>query len=73
MDVALAALPAPITDATKATVSYLHHISKDARFAQELVKWLVEERREHHQERVNVSKKVIEYKIDNTVMARVLV
>lgn len=34
MDVALATLPAPITDSAKATVSYLCHISKDVRFAQ---------------------------------------
>ena len=45
MDVALAALPTPINDVAKAMISYIRLISKDARFAQELVTWLVEERR----------------------------
>lgn len=33
----------------------------------------MEERRERHRERVNVSKKIIEYKIDDMVMDRVQV
>ena len=73
MDVTLPALPTHITDAAKATVSYLHQISKGARFAQELITWLVEERRERHRERVNIGKNSITYKVDDMVMARVQV
>ena len=44
MDVALAELPTPVGDTTQATVSYIRHIGRDARFAKELVMRLVEER-----------------------------
>ena len=45
MNVALSELPIPVGDASQATVSYIRQIGRDARFAKELVMWLVEERR----------------------------
>ena len=53
MDVALAQLPTPITNAAKPTVAYVRQISKDARFTKELVTWLVEESRQRHRKRAN--------------------
>ena len=55
MDVAMAELPMPVNDAAKATVSYLRQIGKDSKFSQELVTWLIEERRERYRERINQS------------------
>ena len=58
MDVTIAELPTPITNAAKSTVAYIRQISKDARFAKELVTWLIEERRQRHREHANDNKKV---------------
>ena len=73
MDVAMAELPMPVNDTAKATVSYLRQIGKDSKFAQELVTWLIDERRERYRERINQSRHPMEYKIDDMVMARVQV
>lgn len=60
IDIAIEQLPLPIiSDAAKATVSYMRHISKDARFACELTTWLTTERRNRHRERVNKLKSAV--------------
>ena len=41
MNVAMVELPNPINDTSRATVSYLQKISKNSRFAQDLVTWLI--------------------------------
>ena len=73
MDIALAKLPTPECDAARAAVSYIRQISSDARFAKELVTWLIEERRQRHHERVNSTKAIVQYEPNNMVMARVQV
>ena len=48
MDVTSSELPTPVGDAAQATVSCIRQIERDARFAKELVMWLVEERQQRH-------------------------
>ena len=73
MDVALSELPTPVGDAAQATVSCIRQIERDARFAKELIMWLVEERQQRHRERINDTKKLVQYKVNDMVMTRVQV
>lgn len=59
MDVALAELPQSVNDSDRATVSYIRNITRDARFAKDIVIWLTEERRERHHKHINSSRCVI--------------
>ena len=73
MDVALVELPTPVDDTNQATVMYIRQIETDAQFAKELVMRLVEERRQRHQKHINDTKKIVQYKVNDIVMARVQV
>ena len=73
IDIVIEELSSPINDVAKATVSYIRSISSDTRFEKDLVTWLTEERRERHRERVNQTRSIIQYTIEDMVMARVQV
>lgn len=68
MNIAIAELPSPINDATKATVSYIRSIRSDARFAKDLVTWLTEDQHERPRERVNQTHTIIQYNIEGMDM-----
>ena len=71
IDIALINLPTPECDSARTTVSYIRQINSDARFAKELVTWLIEEHHQRHYERLNSTKIVVQYEHNDMVMVHV--
>ena len=59
MYVVLVELPTPVGDAIQDTVSCIRQIGRDTWFAKGLVIWLVDERRQRYQERINDTNKLV--------------
>ena len=62
LDINLADSPAIIDNPSESVAAYIRYLKRDAVSAQQLLSYLVEDRRAYHRERANGGKNSIEYK-----------
>lgn len=73
LDIDLAAMPDLIDNPSESVVAYLRYLQRDVPFAQQLLAYLVEDRRLIHRERVNEKRHLVTYKPGDIVVTKVAV